>query len=105
MLAIEVCSFLRLACPMQTGDTTVFETPPPTSGARLGSLAANLGGWVTGFFAAVRDLGAFALITLGVMISHRRRALALLRPLVVQQVFRAGLRLVPMFAFLAAALG
>ena len=53
----------------------------------------------------VRGLGAFALITLGVMITKFRVARRVIHPRTKQEVARAGLRLVPMFGFVSAALG
>lgn len=52
-----------------------------------------------------RGLGAFALITLGVIISKFRVARRLIHPRVRQEVARAGLRLLPMFLFVSAAMG
>ena len=53
----------------------------------------------------VQGLGAFALITLGVLITKFRVAPRVIRPLMFHEISRAGLRLLPMFLFLAAALG
>ena len=53
----------------------------------------------------VQGLGAFALITVGVMFSKLGAARTVLRPLVLAQISRAGLQLLPMVLFLAAALG
>lgn len=53
----------------------------------------------------VQGLGAFALITLGVLFSRFRVARGVVHGLVRQQIARSGLRLLPMFLFLAAALG
>lgn len=53
----------------------------------------------------VQGLGAFALITLGVLVTKFPVARSLMRGLVRREIARAGLRLLPMFAFLAAALG
>ena len=53
----------------------------------------------------VHGLGAFALITLGVILTKFRSARRLIWPMVFQEVSRAGLRLLPMFLFMAAALG
>jgi phospholipid/cholesterol/gamma-HCH transport system permease protein len=54
---------------------------------------------------AVQGLGAFALITLGVILKKSRTARAVIAPLTRQQIARSGLSLLPMFLFLAAALG
>jgi phospholipid/cholesterol/gamma-HCH transport system permease protein len=53
----------------------------------------------------MQGLGAFALITLGVMITRFGAARQVIRPRVFQEVSRAGLRLLPMFLFVSAALG
>jgi len=53
----------------------------------------------------VQGLGAFALITLGVLLSRWRVAHRLVWPLITQQVSHCGVRLLPMFLFLATALG
>jgi len=52
-----------------------------------------------------QGLGAFALITLGVLLRKFGNARQVIRPLIFQETARAGLRLLPMFLFLAAALG
>ncbi len=57
------------------------------------------------FVQAVHGLGAFALITLGVMFSKFRRARQVLGPLVLVHLRRAGLNLLGMVIFLAVALG
>ena len=57
------------------------------------------------FLLTLQGLGAFALITLGVMITHFRAARAVIRPLVFAEISRAGLRLLPLFLFMAVALG
>ena len=53
----------------------------------------------------MQGLGAFALITLGVMITRFGAARQVIRPRVFQEASRAGLRLLPMFLFMSAALG
>jgi phospholipid/cholesterol/gamma-HCH transport system permease protein len=57
------------------------------------------------FLLTVQGLGAFALITLGVMITKLHVARRVIRPLVNYEISRAGVRLLPMFLFLAVALG
>lgn len=57
------------------------------------------------FLLTIQGLGAFALITLGVMLKKFGAAPRVLRPLVLRETSRAGVRLLPMFLFLAAALG
>src|SRR5213594_4367039 len=53
----------------------------------------------------VQGLGAFALITLGVILTKIRAARRAVWPRIYQEISRVGLRLLPMFLFLAAALG
>ena len=53
----------------------------------------------------VQGLGAFALITLGVMVRKFRVAPHVIHPLIRTQLARSGLRLLPMVMFIAAALG
>jgi len=50
-------------------------------------------------------LGAFGLITLGVTFTKFNTAPKVIRPLLRQQIHRAGVRLLPMVGFLALALG
>src|SRR3989441_3460883 len=57
------------------------------------------------FLLTVQGLGAFALITLGVILRKPRAARQVIWPLIFHETARAGLRLLPMFLFLAAALG
>src|SRR5205807_6285928 len=57
------------------------------------------------FLLTIQGLGAFALITLGVILRKTRAARHLIWPLIFHETSRAGLRLLPMFLFLAAALG
>lgn len=53
----------------------------------------------------IQGLGAFALITLGVLVAKFRVAPQVIRPLMCEEISRAGVRLLPMFLFLALALG
>ncbi len=57
------------------------------------------------FLLTVQGLGAFALITLGVMISKFGAAPRVMRPRIRNETSRAGTRLLPMFVFLSGALG
>ncbi len=57
------------------------------------------------FTEAIRGLGAFALITAGVIVTKSHVAQRLIRPLVSEQIYRAGVRLLPMVTFLGIALG
>lgn len=53
----------------------------------------------------VQGLGAFALITLGVVVTKFHVAPKLMRPILLGQIFRAGARLMPVVAFMGVALG
>jgi phospholipid/cholesterol/gamma-HCH transport system permease protein len=64
-----------------------------------------LGSQLLGLVLTIHGLGAFMLITLGVMFSRLGTARSVLRPLIVEQMGRGGLRLLPMISFLAVALG
>lgn len=57
------------------------------------------------FLLAVHGIGAFALITFGVLLSKFNAANAVVRPLMFLQVARSGLRLLPLATFLSLALG
>jgi phospholipid/cholesterol/gamma-HCH transport system permease protein len=53
----------------------------------------------------VQGLGAFALITLGVILKKSRTARSVVQPRVRQEISRAGSALLPLFIFVALALG
>lgn len=57
------------------------------------------------FLLTLQGLGAFALITLGVMITRFNQAGRLVRPLLLREITRSGVRLLPMFLFVSFALG
>ncbi|HNQ72743.1 MAG TPA: ABC transporter permease [Verrucomicrobiota bacterium] len=83
---------------------------PASAGAPGWALPGSApAGWagrrVIGFCAVVRGLGAFALITLAVGLRKFGVATGVIRPLVEQEIFRVGIRLLPMFLFAALALG
>jgi phospholipid/cholesterol/gamma-HCH transport system permease protein len=69
------------------------------------SAAPRIGRAFFRFLFTVQGIGAFALITLGVMLNQFGRAAQVIRPLIRREVLRSGVRLLPMFLFLAAALG
>lgn len=68
---------------------------------RLGTIGRRL--FVLG--GVLRGLGAFGLITLGVMVTKFNVASPVMHPLIRNQVYRAGVRLLPTVAFLAMAIG
>ena len=53
----------------------------------------------------IHGMGAFALITFGVTVTKFNRASRVVHPIVREQIYRAGVRLLPMVSFLAFALG
>ncbi|MEO8429713.1 MAG: ABC transporter permease [Verrucomicrobiota bacterium] len=53
----------------------------------------------------VRGVGAFTLITMGVAVTKFNVASHVIHPLIRHQIYRSGLRLMPMISFLAFALG
>ena len=57
------------------------------------------------FLLTVQGLGAFALITLGVILRKSGVAKNVIRPRIRQEIARAGVALLPMFLFVALALG
>jgi phospholipid/cholesterol/gamma-HCH transport system permease protein len=70
-----------------------------------GSYLKLVGGGVVRMLLAVHELAAFALISVGVMVSKIGVARPILQPLIVQQISRSGVRLLPLATFLAVALG
>src|ERR1035437_6411050 len=57
------------------------------------------------FLLTVQGLGAFALITLGVILKKTGVARSVMQPRVRHEINRAGVALLPMFIFVAFALG
>ena len=57
------------------------------------------------FLLTLQGLGAFAVITLGVLLRKLRASREVVRPLIRREITRSGLRLLPMFLFIATALG
>jgi len=64
-----------------------------------------IGRRVFGFLLALHGIGAFALITFGVLLRKTGVARSVVRPLIAREISRAGVRLLPMFLFAALALG
>ena len=93
---------------MEKGIASAFGSPRARLLLRLPlprSLTSYLGRGLFRFLLTMQGLGAFALITLGVMINRFGAAREVIRPRVLQETARAGLRLLPMFLFMSAALG
>jgi phospholipid/cholesterol/gamma-HCH transport system permease protein len=53
----------------------------------------------------LRELGAFAVITLGVTLTKFNASKRVVHPLIYTQIWNAGVRLLPMISFIGAALG
>jgi len=93
---------------VQKGDLSAFDVPATHSLMRAPlprSYTNYLGRRLFLFLLAVQGLGAFALITLGVLLKKFRVARPVVWPLMRQEIVRAGVRLLPMFLFMAAVLG
>jgi len=93
---------------VETGNASALSLPRARLLVRLPlprSLTGYLGRGLFRFLLTLQGLGAFALITLGVMFTRFGAARQVIRPLIRREVYRAGLRLLPMFLFMAAALG
>jgi phospholipid/cholesterol/gamma-HCH transport system permease protein len=93
---------------VQRGNVSAFETPQARYVLRMPvppTLMRFVGRKLLRFGLTIRGLGAFALITLGVILTKFRTARHVVWPSVAREVSRAGLRLLPMFLFLSAALG
>ncbi len=93
---------------METGNASAVSLPRARLLLRLPlprSLTGYLGRGLFRFLLTMQGLGAFALITLGVMITRFGVARQVIGPLIRREVHRAGLRLLPMFLFVSAALG
>ena len=66
---------------------------------------AALARWLSAGLATVRGLGAFGLITIVVLVRKWGTAGRVVRPLIRREIARDGVRLLPLFLFLALALG
>jgi phospholipid/cholesterol/gamma-HCH transport system permease protein len=74
------------------------------TGAWQGYRAAT-GGRLVRFLTRLQELGAFAVITLSVAVTKRHRSRRVIRPLIIANLWRAGVRQLPMASFLGLALG
>ena len=93
---------------MENGTVSAFDSPQARLLWRLPlprSFVNYVGRKFFRFVLTVQGLGAFALITLGVILTKFRTARHVVWPQSVHEISRAGLRLLPMFLFMAAALG
>jgi len=93
---------------MQKGTASTFDSPQVRFVMRMPLppfISNYLGRKLFRFLLTIQGLGAFALITLGVLIKKIATARHVIRPLISHEIARAGLRLLPMFLFLAVVLG
>jgi phospholipid/cholesterol/gamma-HCH transport system permease protein len=60
---------------------------------------------ILGTITVLRELAAFAVITLGVTLTKFNRSKRVIHPLIMNQIWKAGVRLLPMMGFLGLALG
>lgn len=65
----------------------------------------TLGGRVLSFLQVLRELGAFAMITLVVTLTKFNKSKRVVHPLIVTHIWRAGIMLLPMVSFMGVALG
>jgi phospholipid/cholesterol/gamma-HCH transport system permease protein len=90
------------------GNVSAFDSPHVRFLLRMPlprSTTTYIGRKLLRLLLTIQGLGAFSLITLGVMVRQFGVANRVIHPLVRQETARAGLRLLPMFLFLSAALG
>jgi phospholipid/cholesterol/gamma-HCH transport system permease protein len=90
---------------VETSPTVVVK-----QGERVGTWLARsylnlIGRGILHVVRTIHGLGAFALITLGVTVTKFGQSTKVIHPLVLSQIHRAGLRLLPMISFMAVALG
>src|SRR5471032_1199453 len=90
----------NLARTFELTNTEVFRRAPLPR-----SYSDFLGRKLFLFLLTVQGLGAFSLITFGVLLKKFRVAPNVMRPLIRREIVRAGLGLLPMFFFVALALG
>lgn len=93
---------------MQKGNASALDSPPVRFLLRLPlpqSYTHFFGRKIFRLLLTIEGLGAFALITLGVLLRKFRTARRLIWPMIFHEISRAGLRLLPMFLFLSVALG
>lgn len=89
---------------MPEADTTMLAASEPR--AKLSRFYADLvGRRVFAFLLALHGVGAFALITFGVLLRKFNVARAVVRPLIAREISRAGVKLLPMFLFAALTMG
>ena len=90
---------LNASAPAESDTGLLLRSPLPRSYVDF------FGHRLLNFLRALHGMTAFALITLGVLISKFRVARAVIWPRILTHLHRSGFRLLPMIAFLAVALG
>jgi phospholipid/cholesterol/gamma-HCH transport system permease protein len=93
---------------VQKGNVSAFDLPQVRFWLRAPlprTITDFVGRELFRFLLTVQGLGAFAVITLGVILTKSRTAQRVIRPTILRETYRAGLRLLPMFLFMSAALG
>ncbi|HUS35409.1 MAG TPA: ABC transporter permease [Verrucomicrobiae bacterium] len=91
---------------METSPTVSVKPQGEWVGTWLARSYLNLiGRGILHVLRTIHGLGAFALITLGVTVTKFGQSTKVIHPLVLSQIHRAGLRLLPMISFMAVALG
>jgi phospholipid/cholesterol/gamma-HCH transport system permease protein len=93
---------------VQKGNANTFDSPQVRFLLRMPlpqNFSHYLGRKLFRFLLTIQGLSAFGLITLGVILTKFRSARHVVWPLVYHETARAGLRLLPMFLFMSAALG
>jgi len=93
---------------VQKGNVSAFDSPQVRFLLRMPlprTITNYVGRKIFRFLLTVQGLGAFGLITLGVMLRKFRVARRIVWPLIFHETSRAGLRLLPMFLFISIALG
>lgn len=88
-----------------TNALNVADTPHPTRRRLHHRYLDFFARQVFDFLYGLQGVGAFALITLGVGLRKIRVARQVVWPLIARETTRAGLQLLPMFLFVAVALG
>lgn len=93
---------------MQKSHATTFDAPRVRFLMRM-PLPRSFSHWIGRklfrLLLTAQGLGAFALITIGVMLAKWRRASHVVWPMLRHETARAGVKLLPMFLFMAVALG
>jgi len=93
---------------VQKGNVSAFEAPHARFVFRMPlppSITRSLGRKLLRLLLTIQGLGAFALITLAVILTKFRTARNVIWPALLREIARSGLQLLPMFLFISAVLG